>query len=310
MPSRDFFISDHNSGSPETCTQYYIVQYRVSGSGVWQQLFPLPTEASFSIIDLKDATTYEYSITRVCCNGIMAAPATGIFTTPVLEPAPPTEVDVFISADQTLPYTTGMANLSSDFNGRVHSILWEQTDGEPVTIVSPTDKSTMVSGLAFNHTYTFKVTYNGAYSKTTTITVIDISDIGLYKDTITADQTISISNPLDRVIYQDFRFYNYASTTKTITPTVRITRVTSIDPTLLIDSGSWEITNMTSYWLAESLDEISIEPYSYSDTFMARITITASPLTAGDRSGLFILISPMDDNGNNNAFSITTHIIT
>lgn len=74
-------ITDHDTGSPMICTQYYVVKYRLVGTPGWTSLLPNPFESPIVINGLGDDLNYEYSIQRVCCNGSSSDAATGTFLT-------------------------------------------------------------------------------------------------------------------------------------------------------------------------------------------------------------------------------------
>lgn len=64
-----------------TCTSSLFVRYRVSPSGAWstQDVNILGTD--IYIMGLADSTTYDYEITRTCCNGQLSGTTSGSFTT-------------------------------------------------------------------------------------------------------------------------------------------------------------------------------------------------------------------------------------
>lgn len=79
--SKIITITDHDSGSPAICTQYYIVKYRISGTNAWQTLSPNPMGGTFNINNLEVDLQYDYDITRVCCSGLKSKAAKGTFNT-------------------------------------------------------------------------------------------------------------------------------------------------------------------------------------------------------------------------------------
>lgn len=79
-------ITDDNTSPPGTCTNYYDVRYWYGQNAQTQLtiLPPLPTASGIPIImltGLVDGQTYNYSITRYCCNGVPSVAATGTFNT-------------------------------------------------------------------------------------------------------------------------------------------------------------------------------------------------------------------------------------
>lgn len=74
-------ITDHDTGSPIICTQYYKVKYRLTGVSGWTELLPNPFNSPIVLNGLADNAYYDYSIQRVCCNGSVSDAATGQFLT-------------------------------------------------------------------------------------------------------------------------------------------------------------------------------------------------------------------------------------
>ena len=88
-------VTDDNNGS--TCTNYYNVQYRITGTTIWntmQPLSPLPLyPASLSgspagmlpmIVNtlLINGTSYDINVQRFCCDGSSSDIYSTTYTTP------------------------------------------------------------------------------------------------------------------------------------------------------------------------------------------------------------------------------------
>lgn len=217
-------------------------------------------------------------------------------------PYNPTDETVFISADQSLPHNYTIANLSSDFTAYASSILWEQIDGDPVTIVNPTSKNTQVSGLQRAKEYTFKVTYNSLYSETTKITVVDIYDFFIERGDIFGSININMSNPLDRFIVQDFKIFNFSQTAKSITPTLYLIKpggISGVNLTVESDSTTWTITDKGTYFEIVSDSPLEIDGFSYSELILSTLEITSPTVASGSKTVTVHMIAPEDDNLNN-----------
>lgn len=72
-------ITDHDTGSPMICTQYYIVEYRPTGVSGWSTASPNITAPPIVLEDLVDNISYDLKVTRVCCNGAKSTPTTTTF---------------------------------------------------------------------------------------------------------------------------------------------------------------------------------------------------------------------------------------
>jgi hypothetical protein len=79
-------ITDDNASPPTNCTNYYQVVYWY-GQNAKTQITVLPPLSQsggvsyISLTGLVDSQTYNYQITRFCCNGIASTAATGTFNT-------------------------------------------------------------------------------------------------------------------------------------------------------------------------------------------------------------------------------------
>lgn len=76
--ARKVTVTVTNHGSD--CTAYYIFEYKLTADTGYTQLPTQPT-ASFEINNLQDCQTYDYRITRFCCDGGVSTTATGTFST-------------------------------------------------------------------------------------------------------------------------------------------------------------------------------------------------------------------------------------
>lgn len=60
-------ITDHD----ENCTQYYLVEYKLTGAAGYSSFHSFTNEVIVS--NLEDESTYDVRITRFCCNGSSSA---------------------------------------------------------------------------------------------------------------------------------------------------------------------------------------------------------------------------------------------
>lgn len=79
-------ITDDVTSPATECISYYDVRYWVTGNPqtILAPLSPLPLVSgtpSIVLSNLQDGLTYNYSITRYCCNGTPSSAATGTFNT-------------------------------------------------------------------------------------------------------------------------------------------------------------------------------------------------------------------------------------
>lgn len=94
-------ITDHNTSG--VCTQYYQVEYRISGEAGYS--FSQTMLTSPVVLDnMLNDTVYEFRITRVCCNNVSSTPA--IFT---IDTTPP-EVPVALAAPTNFTATQSGGN--------------------------------------------------------------------------------------------------------------------------------------------------------------------------------------------------------
>lgn len=81
MTTATFTITDHSTGSPVPCTMYYIVEYRIAGTGGWNRVTPNPISPTVTINNLNDGLIYDLRVARVCCNGAQSDWETDTITT-------------------------------------------------------------------------------------------------------------------------------------------------------------------------------------------------------------------------------------
>ncbi len=74
-------ITDHDTGSPMICTNYYTVEYKPTGTSGWFTVSPNPIESPVLIEGLMDDISYDLRVTRMCCNGAISTPTITTFTT-------------------------------------------------------------------------------------------------------------------------------------------------------------------------------------------------------------------------------------
>lgn len=312
MASRLFTITDHDSGSPAICTQHYIVQYKQEGDFGYSQLLPNPTSKNFVIKDLEDGATYRYRITRVCCNGVYADVDEGTFTTPM--PVTPDDSinKVFIDAPQKVPYYTTVVNLSSSFSEPYDTVLWELISGPaPIILTGSNTPNATAGNLYSGNTYGFKVTYNGQYSKTTQVQVCGVEDTRISKGSIQDVQRIDVTDPLDRTIYQDFRFLSILGYSTLYQPTINLIKPNKLDINISITSGSinWLITDKGTYIEVKALEHIYVDESLGSEVFMLEIYINDSSPTTGYRYFTFEVVNPEPQVPYNNAITFVTDFI-
>lgn len=79
-------ITDHNDG--DTCTSYYGIKIKLASVDNWTTLpnqygtlTGSPAVWAIIIPNLEDDLTYDYEITRFCCEGTFSQAATGTFLT-------------------------------------------------------------------------------------------------------------------------------------------------------------------------------------------------------------------------------------
>lgn len=311
MASRLFTITDHNSGSPAICTQHYIVQYKQEGDFGYSQLLPNPTSKNFVIKDLEDGATYRYRITRVCCNGVYADVDEGTFTTPMPVTPDDSVNKVFIDAPQKLPYYTTVVNLSSSFSESYDTVLWEKISGGTVSMPINNTESINVGGLAVDSTYGFKVTYNGQYSKTTQVQIMSVEDTRISKGSIQDVQKIDVTDPLDRTIYQDFRFLTFLGYSTLYQPTINLTKPNNLDINVSVVDGSisWLITDKGDYFEIKALEHIYVDQFSGSEVYMLEIHINDATPTTGYRYFTFEVVNPEPQVPYNNVITFVTDFI-
>lgn len=88
MRTANIIITDHNDGV--TCTSFYGIRIKQTADSAWTvlpnqygTLGGSPAAYYVTIEPMVDDTSYDYEITRHCCNGSISVAATGYFNSGV-----------------------------------------------------------------------------------------------------------------------------------------------------------------------------------------------------------------------------------